>query len=182
MSWVSLFIIATACIISLSFIIKRARTKLEFLASQKRDARKSSIKPDLAFYLKISGSQNYEDSMLLIRNTGRGRAIDISIDDFHHPQEKDWRFKFREISTLDRDSEISVDFNFFAGIYKASNKFEQLWMFDPDHDHDFASTITLSYFDIDKNRYEKTITIGEDKAPKKSRSKLIQNMLSQAGK
>jgi len=88
--------------------------------------------------------------------------LNISIKDFHHPEEKNWIFKFEKIRALDPGDVKAVDFKFIVAAIEASNKFDQLWMFDPVHDHDFASEVFLSYCDIDGNRHEKTITIGEN--------------------
>jgi len=177
MSSAGLIIFVIAAAIALIIIIKKGRTEFIKRAVIKRNARKFAIEPSLTFYLKSGDSSNKEDRRICIQNTGRGRALNVSIKDFHHPDEKDWTFKFEKTLTLEPNEEKKIDFKFIVGDYEASNKFEQLWMFDPAHDHDFASNIVLSCFDIDGNRYNKTITIGENKKPKVSRSKLIHTVM-----
>lgn len=177
MSAAGLIIVAIAGAIALIIIIKKGRTEFIKRAVIKQKARKSAIEPALSFYLKIGDPSNKEEQKICLQNTGCGRALNISIKDFHHPDEKDWTFKFEKPLSLEPGEETEIDFKFIVGDYEASNKFEQLWMFDPAHDHDFASNIILSYFDIDGNRYNQTITIGENKKPKVSRSELIQTVM-----
>ncbi len=177
--FLTLFIIvAILSVVALIFIIKKVRTKLHIRAAKKRAARKSAIEPSVTFYLKKGEPLNQEDRKICIKNTGQFRAINISIKDFHHPEEKNWVFKFEKIPALDPGEEKTVDFKFIVAEIEASNRFDQLWMFDPAHDHDFAAKVILSYHDIDGNRIEKTITIGKNKKSKISRQKLIQTMLS----
>lgn len=177
MSSAGLIIFVIVGAIALIIIIKKGRAEFIKRAVIKRKTRKLAIEPSLIFYLKSGDSSNKQDRRICLQNTGRGRAFNVSIKDFHHPDEKDWTFKFEKTLTLEPSEETEIDFKFIVGDYKTSNKFEQLWMFDPAHDHDFASNIVLSYFDIDGNRYNKTITIGENKKPKVSRSKLIQTVM-----
>ena len=143
----------------------------------KPKTRRHVNKPSVSFYLKKPGASTPNKKEICLKNTGRGKAIDISIGDFYHPDEKNWRFKFQEISLLDPGEEKAVDFNFFAGAWEASNKTDQLWMFDPDHDHDFAARIVVSYCDVEKNAYEEVITIGEKK--KKPHAKIRQLQMIQ---
>jgi len=177
MSSATLIIFIIAGAIALIIFIKKGRTEFIKRAVIKQKVRKLAIEPSLTFYLKSGGSSDKEDRIICLQNTGRGRALNVTIKDFHHPDEKDWTFKFEKTLTLEPGEETEIDFKFIVGDYKASNKFEQLWMFDPAHDHDFASNIVLSYFDIDGNGYNNTITIGEDKKPKVNRSKLIHTVM-----
>mgnify|MGYP006995571264 CR=1 FL=1 len=87
--------------------------------------------------------------------------MDISIIDFHHPEEKDWHFKFQNIAKLDPDEEIKVDYEFLVGEQHASNKYDQLWMFDPEHDHDFVAEVVICFSDIEGNSYSQTNLLGK---------------------
>lgn len=168
------FILATGLI--LAFKIKN---RLRQRAKKKNAARKLAIQPEILFYLKKSVSTELETSKLVVKNRGSGKAKNIIVKDFHHPDEKDWCFRFSEINELDPDMEADVDAEFYVGDYKASNTADQLWMFDPDHDHDFAAIIKLSYEDIDNTPYSQTITIGENKQRQKiNKLALIKDIMS----
>ena len=174
--FISIVVIAMGAILTI-----KVRAVFKVNAQEKRKAHQQAIKPSLSFFLKKSESMNADKSEIRILNTGKGPAIDIQIDDVYYPEEKNWFFKFQRIDLLDRGTEKSVEFDFFVGSYKASNKTDQMWMFDPDHDHDFAVQIVLSYYDIERNAYSQTITIGENKKNTKKklqRLQLIQKAIS----
>lgn len=168
------FILVTGFI--LTFKIKNAMRQRE---KKKNADRKLAIQPDISFYLKKSVPPESDPSQLVIKNIGKGKAVNIVIKDFHHPEEKDWCFKFSATDELDPGMEAIIDAQFFVGEYKASNSADQLWMFDPDHDHDFATIIKISYKDIDENVHSQTITIGENKKSQKiNKLKLIKEAMS----
>jgi hypothetical protein len=177
MSKLILILISIFGVIAVAVIISKFRTALKLRTEKNLEARRQSIKPSLSFYLKKPESLNPNKKEICIKNTGLGKAENISINDFYHPEEKDWCFKFQKISQLDPDEEKTVDFDFIVRDYKASNKNDQLWMFDPEHGHDFAARIIISYCDIEKNAYDQTITIGEEN--KKQNSKKLQLQLIQ---
>ncbi|MCP3899574.1 MAG: hypothetical protein GY707_07670 [Desulfobacteraceae bacterium] len=170
----SVFIII-AGVITVGIIITKTRTALRLKAEEKQEAHRISIKPSVSFYLKKHESVSTNNEMC-IKNTSKGKAVNISIQDFHHPDEKDWCFKFQKINLLDPEEEKVIDFDFFAGAHKAANKTDQLWVFDPDHDHDFASKVVISYFDIEENAYNQTITIGQENKKQSSRKRHLQQI------
>ncbi|MCP3873551.1 MAG: hypothetical protein GY699_10415 [Desulfobacteraceae bacterium] len=176
-----LLLLGIAGAVAGTVIIIRLRAALRKRSQKKQKAHRRSIKPSISFYLKKPESMIPNKHEICTKNIGRGAAVDVAIDDFYCPEEKDWHFKFQGISLLDLGEEKVVDFDFYVSTYKAANKTDQLWMFDPDHDHDFAAKIVLSYYDIEKNAYSQTITIGENKRNKSKRLqrlKLIQKAMS----
>ncbi len=185
MTQLSLILLCIAVVVVTVVIIIRVRAGLKLQAEKKKENHRRAIKPSVDFYLKKPDALSSSKNEICIKNTGHGKAINISISDFYHPEKKDWRFKFNEISQLDPGEEKAVDFIFFVGDYKASNKTDQLWMLDPDHSHDFAARIVISYCDIEKKAYNQTITIGEDKKTqdtKMNRLQLIQKVMAQQKK
>ncbi len=165
---IQLIIVLTgiACFVAAAVIIAKIQAALKLQKNKKREARKHSIKPSVSFYLK--------KDKIYLKNSGLGRAINISISDFYHPEEKEWRFKFQGINLLDPGEEKAIEFNFLVSTYEASNKTDQLWIFDPDHDHDFAARVIISYCDIDKNSFKQTIIIGEEKKKQNSKIRNLQ--------
>lgn len=178
----ALFILTGLVVIIAGLIIyQKIKFKLKLKAKQKQKARIAAIKPEILFYLKEQNTQGKGSVEIALKNSGFGPALDIEIEDFHHPEEKDWHFKFQNIDRLDPGQESSVEFEFYVGEYKAANKTEQLWMFDPDHDHDFAARLTVSFTDMDHHHYKTVIIIGEDKkdsSKKVGRYQLIQDIMA----
>ncbi len=170
----SIFIIIIG-VIAVCIIITKTRTALRLKAEEKQEVHRISIKPSVSFYLRKYESVSIGNE-ICIKNTSKGKAVNISIQDFHHPDEKDWCFKFQEINLLDPGEEKVIDFDFFAGVHKASNKIDQLWVFDPDHDHDFAATVDITYCDIKENSYNQTITIGQENKKQSSRKRHLQQI------
>lgn len=174
MTQLSSILLAIAGAVAAVILITRVRAALKLRVQKKQAARRRSIEPSISFYLKKSESLNLNKNEMCVKNTGCGKAINVSISDFYHPEEKDWHFKFQGISMVDPNEEKAVDFDFIVDTYKASNKTDQLWMFDPEHDHDFAARIDISYCDIDENVFKRTITIGEDNKNQSSRMQRLQ--------
>ncbi len=176
MTQLSSILIVFVGLVAIAVIIARIRTVLRLQIEKKKEAHRISIKPSVAFYLKNPESIDYNKNEIYIKNTGQGKAVNISISDFYHPDEKDWHFKFQEINLLDPGDERVVDFDFIVGVHKASNKTDQLWVFDPNHDHDFAAIVVISYCDIEENSYNQTITIGEENKKQSSRKRHLQQI------
>jgi hypothetical protein len=163
------------------YCIKKMQHRRSLLAAEKQHARKQAIQPCLTFYLKKPTPSDSFSPAPCIANTGHGKAVHIAIHDFYSPEEKQWRFTFHKIDTLEPGEEIVVDFDFYAGKFRAANKQEQLWMFDPDHDHDFAAAIMIDYQDIDQNLHTQTIVIGEEnknQTLRKQRLWMIRNAMT----
>ncbi len=125
---------------------------------KRAETHRLSIQPSLSFYI----SKNESDPCLVLKNTGLGKAINIHMNDFFHPKEKAWQFIFQDIDSLDPDKEKKIEYTFFVGEQKAFNKSDLLWMFDPEHDHDFTAEINIQFSDIEKNTYRQKIAIGKD--------------------
>lgn len=181
MSLFSTLIICTILAFAGLIILKKMQIKKAAYATEQKRIRKQSIKPSLSICLKKQTCASPGHSTLCIENNGLGRAADIIIHDFYNPEEKDWHFKFNEMGQLDPGEEKTVDFDFYAGGYRAANKHEQLWMFDPDHEHDFAAHIKIDYRDIDGHDYTQTIIIGrenENQTLRKKRLWMIRNAMS----
>lgn len=119
------------------------------------------IEPSLTFYVKELNPSTASEKRVYIKNIGKGKAIDIMINDFYHPKEKDWHFIFQKLALIDPGEEIKIDYNFFVGEQKAFNKYDLLWMFDLEHDHDFVAKVVICFSDIEGNRYSQTNIIGK---------------------
>lgn len=172
----SSILVVIAGLVAVDVTIARIRTALRLRTEKKQEAHRISINPSVTFYLKKPDSIDTNKNEICIKNTGRGKAVNIAINDFYHPDEKDWYFKFQGISLLDPGEEKTVCFDFFVGAHKASNKIDQLWVFDPNHDHDFVAIVVISYCDIEENSYNQTITIGEENKKQSSRKRHLQQI------
>jgi hypothetical protein len=180
MTQLGLILISIVGAVAIVIIITKIRAALRLRAEKKKEVHRLSIKPSVSFYLKKTESINTINE-ICIKNTGNGKALNISISDFYNPDEKDWYFKFQEISLLDPGEEKTVDYDFFVGTHKAVNKTDQVWMFDPEHDHDFAAQVIISHWDIEENPYKQTISIGEEnKSSRKRHLQQIQIAMSQS--
>ncbi len=154
--FISLILSIIAVILSFkAWVVIKKQTK------KRREAYRTSIEPSLSFYIDKNSSFEPVESKIFLKNIGNGKATDIEIKDFHHPKEKAWCFNFQKISSLNTEEEIEIDYTFFVGEQKAFNKHDQLWMFDPDHDHDFVAEIVINFSDIDDNNYRQTNRIGD---------------------
>ncbi len=180
----NLFAIIILCIvltIVVGIIFKKTKTAMQQRSEEQRKFRQRSIEPSITFYLEKSDPKRPENGSLHIENTGAGTATGLTIQDFHNPEENQWHFRFKTIGQLEPGEKKTIEFDFYVGEYKAANKTEQLWMFDPDHDHDFAAQIVIDFFDIDGNAYSNTIVIGENdksQSTRKRRQKQIQAAMS----
>lgn len=169
-----LLIVTILLIIASVMIFKKRQAVLKRKAREKHDAHLSAIKPNLSFYLGITETSGSKPNCLCVENIGRGDACGIAIHDFYHPDEKEWRFTFKGIDRLAPGETAIVDFSFLVGEIAADNILDQLWMFDPDHDHDFAARIVIDFFDAEQNPYSQTFVIGEAKKKKQTRKHQLQ--------
>ena len=160
MSLFSSSVTGVAIAIVAAIIIKKFWTAIKQRARKKRKVHREQIAPSLSFFAK-EPLPNSEEKGAYIKNVGLGRANNIIIEDFHHPKEKDWHFKFQKIAALDPGEEIKVDYDFLVGKQKAFNKYDLLWIFDPEHDHDFIAEIVINFSDIEGNTYNQIIKIGK---------------------
>ena len=161
MTILSSFIIGIAVVFIAAIIIYKGWAAIKQRARKRKEVHRLSIEPSLSFYVNGSISPTSSETRICIKNIGPGKAMDISIIDFHHPEEKDWHFKFQNIAKLDPDEEIKVDYEFLVGEQHASNKYDQLWMFDPEHDHDFVAEVVICFSDIEGNSYSQTNLLGK---------------------
>ncbi len=160
-----LAIISVAIAGSVFFLIVlfKLRNTIKVWQKKRADAHRKSIAPSLSFYTEATTLSDMNKTAIKLKNVGIGTALNIRIDDFHHPKERDWLFKFNDIVSLEPDKNAIVDFDFFVGKHEAFNKYDMIWMFDPDHADDFIARMEISYEDIEENRYQQTISIGEGK-------------------
>lgn len=143
------------------FVFFRVKRFLRDLSRKKAEARRTAILPFLEFSLTSFDKQGESKNGLSLKNSGSGRAMDIQIKDFHHPDETAWHFQFEVGETLEPGHELPVNFEFYVGDQKASNKADLLWMFDSEHDHDFIAEIDIRFVDIDQYRYRQITRIGK---------------------
>ncbi len=176
MTLLSSILISIVGAVTAAVIIAKVLSALRLRTEKNKEAHKISIKPSVSFYLKNFESIDTNQDEIYVKNTGQGKAVNISIKDFYHPDEKNWCFKFQRVSLLDPGEEKAVDFDFIVGAHKAANKTDQLWVFDTNHDHDFAAQIAISYCDIEKNVYNKNITIGKENKKQSSRKRRLQQI------
>ncbi len=158
MSILSSLIIGVVITLFAVFFFYKAWMALKRQARRKIEQHRLSIEPSLSFSIKEKGSSKPD---VCVKNIGKGTALKVEIQDFHHPLEKNWHFKFQKIERLDSGQEAIVEFDFLVCDQKANNKTDLLWMFDPDHDHDFVAKLVLCFSDIEENSYRQTNRIGE---------------------
>ncbi len=127
---------------------------------KQKETHRLSIEPSISFYIEGEPPSEPAKYNIFLKNIGNGIASNIEIKDFHHPKEKAWCFNFQKIPSLKPDEKTKLDYTFYVGEQKAFNKHDQLWMFDPDHDHDFIAEIVINFSDIDGNNYRQTNHIG----------------------
>ncbi len=181
MNLLSIIILSVALAIVIGIIFTKLKTTIRQRTQRKQELRRQAIKPQVTLYLEKDDSQETEKAILFMESTGVETAMGISIHDFHNPEENQWHFRFKKTDQLEPGEKKAIEFDFYVGEYKAANKTEQLWMFDPDHDHDFAAQILIDFFDIDGNAYSNTIVIGENdknQSARKRRQQVIQAAMS----
>jgi len=148
---------AFACI----FLVYKLWSFIKRRVKEKQQAHRLSIQPILKFYANQSTMMMPGESGAYLANIGNGTAMDITIKDFHHPKEKDWHFIFQKFDSLEPGQDLPVNFDFLVADKKASNKNDMLWMFDPEHDHDFMAQVMISFVDVEGNRYRQTNQMGK---------------------
>lgn len=140
-----------ALIIGILLFFKLKWTVYQWNQDRKK-RRLNAVQPSILF--------SVESKSICLENTGKGPALDIQIKDFHHPDETAWYFKFSSVDSLAPGRSVFVDFDFFVDDLKAANKTDLLWMFDPDHDHEFTARIEIEFQDSENRAYIQTHQIG----------------------
>ncbi len=154
---------STAITIITVVVIYKVWTAIKHRTKKQLETHRLSIEPSLSFSVIRYPSAKTEDATIYIKNIGQGKAVDIVVNDFRHPKEKDWCFKFKKIVSLDPGEEKKVDFDFLVGEQKAFNKHDQLWMFDIGHDHEFVAHVVIYFSDSENYTYSQKNILGKGK-------------------
>ncbi|WP_022669467.1 hypothetical protein [Desulfospira joergensenii] len=156
--------ILTVIILFLTFLSVLAYT---FIAKKQTDElikqRKLSVMPSLLFTASQFTAIADEETGVYLKNIGKGSAMNITIENFYHPECGDLYYEFQPVDLIHSGETVNVEYKHWKKHEERLDRGLMLWMFDKNHNSQFIAEIKINFMDIEGNKYQQTNRVGKGK-------------------